>query len=196
MLARASPYGFGMYTALLYAKDSEHDYLKNKSSIIYEWLAFGTMICLSLIGCKAEWSNYILKNGPITFIWGCISRQIYGAAISYLTLLMLSPLPEETIAWYRPVRYMRSFLSMNIWLPFANLTYTFYLFHVAHVFLSVPPVAYSIVKGDREFPENQDSQSPCYFSPKETTATFLILCGISLVYTLINCVIVYVFLEK
>jgi hypothetical protein len=46
---------------------------------------------------------------------------------------MLSPKPEETIDWYRPVKYMRAFLSFDIWVPFANLTYTFYLFHVAPV---------------------------------------------------------------
>ena len=45
-------------------------------------------------------------------------------------VLMLSPLPEDSIVWYRPVRYIRGFLSMNIWVPLANLTYSIYLFHL------------------------------------------------------------------
>jgi hypothetical protein len=53
MSTRASPYGFGMYAALLHMLDKEHDYLENKSSIFYEWFSFVTMICLSFIGCYA-----------------------------------------------------------------------------------------------------------------------------------------------
>jgi hypothetical protein len=50
MFTRMSPYGFGMYVALLHVKDVNHDYLKNKFSIFFEWLAFILMICLAYTG--------------------------------------------------------------------------------------------------------------------------------------------------
>lgn len=62
---------------------------------------------------------------------------------------MLSPKPEESIAWYRPVRYMRGFLSFDIWVPFANLTYTFYLFHAMPIQGFMGPIAYKLMKGDK-----------------------------------------------
>jgi hypothetical protein len=43
---------------------------------------------------------------------------------------MLSPKPDEAIAWYRPVRYMRWFLSLDLWIAPANWSYTIYLAHM------------------------------------------------------------------
>jgi len=110
---------------------------------------------------------------------------------------MLSPKPEESIAWYRPVRYMRTFLSFDIWVPFANLTYAFYLFHLTPVLDTMGPVAYKIMKGDMVIDEaSLNLSSPCPFSPGETTAIWLILAGMTFVITCIICVIVFVFVEK
>ena len=43
---------------------------------------------------------------------------------------MLSPQQDYHIPWYRPVRYIRAFLSSRFWIPIAYLSYSFYLTHL------------------------------------------------------------------
>ena len=57
-------------------------------------------------------------------------RSIYGLCLAYLLVIMLSTDPESSIAWFRPTRYMRAFLSWSFWLPFATLSFSLYLFHL------------------------------------------------------------------
>ena len=41
----------------------------------------------------------------------------------------------EEIPWYRPSRWLRSFLEWGIWTPVANLSYAIYL---VHIFVMIP----------------------------------------------------------
>lgn len=139
MPTRATPYAFGMYAALLHIRDKDHDYMESVASQIYEWIAVVIVAVYSIIGSEHAMVSHVLGNPIAVVIWTCTSRQIFGAAVSYLTVLMLSPSPKDSIPFYRPSRYIRGFLSMNIWVPFANMTYTFYLFHLTPVMVMLAP---------------------------------------------------------
>jgi peptidoglycan/LPS O-acetylase OafA/YrhL len=46
-----------------------------------------------------------------------------------MLLVSMSPKKEDSISWARPSCFFRAFLSIGIWLPLANLSYSIYLWH-------------------------------------------------------------------
>lgn len=101
-------------------------------------------------------------------------------------------MPEETIPWYRPVKYLRAFLSMSIWVPFANITYSFYLFH-GFVVLTGGDAAKTIVADGRE---TDIDSSVCEFSPAETKKMHLITFGLTLSITSVISIFIFMLVEK
>jgi peptidoglycan/LPS O-acetylase OafA/YrhL len=110
--------------------------------------------------------------------------------VSYLLLLILSPKPEEFIPWYRPVKYMRYFLSMKVWIPIANLTYSIYLFHF-FVIQKLGPTIIKIVLGDRPI-----DYTICNGTSSETANMFFWNMFLSFVITTSISIVVYVLIEK
>ena len=105
---------------------------------------------------------------------------------------MLSPLPSDTIAWYRPVKFIRGFLSMSVWVPLANLTYSSYLFH-PFIMLACGMTAQYILANGRDVPEmSQD----CFFNTSELINMWLITFGLSLFITLLISVFIFMLIEK
>lgn len=43
---------------------------------------------------------------------------------------MLSPKPSDSISYQRPTRFLRWMLSWSFWLPIANISYSFYIWHL------------------------------------------------------------------
>ena len=121
---RITPYLFGMLAGYYHRQDKDRNF--QKGSVISEWIAFLTLIGVS---CFRGWpASYNMKETS-SLLWAGICRQIYGGMLAYLLLLIISPAVETNIPWYRPTKYMRWFLSLNIWVPIASLTYVIYLFH-------------------------------------------------------------------
>ena len=117
-----------MLSATLYHLNKGKDYLKG-TPVVLEWLAFLTLNAIGWIGPSLP---DITDNANIKFIWLCIvSRQLYGACLAYLILLCISA-NEDTnpIPWYRPTRWIKGFLCMNIWLPIATFSYSMYIWHL------------------------------------------------------------------
>ena len=106
--------------------------LASKSSLVLEYLAFIAFNATCLIG-NVDGNGWM--NFDFLIIWTGIVRQLCGLSLSYLITLMLSPKAEESIAWYRPTRYMRAVLSWNFWVPFAVLSYSLYVCHVYMIIL-------------------------------------------------------------
>lgn len=67
----------------------------------------------------------------------CLSRQVFGAALSFLVAVMLSPKPEDPIEGFRPSKWLRAILSLDFWVPIATISYSLYIVHgplAAHTF--------------------------------------------------------------
>lgn len=156
------------------------------------------------IGGFPVYASSSLINSTVTFIYTCLGRQIYGASISYLLLLMLSPKPEENIPWYRPTKYMRGYLSWKIWLPLANLTYAFYLFHDTPAMMITSPIALKLNLGDRKLPSTDPevlkvaecNEDGVGFSPKGIAGIYFTNAALAMVITILWCILVFVFIEK
>jgi len=117
---------------------------------------------------------------------------------------MLSPKPDQNIPWYRPTKYMRAFLSWKIWLPLANLTYTFYLFHDVPVMMATGPISIALNLGSRELPsEDADvlTKAECNvagvgFSNKGLEMIWFTNAYLAFYITLVISIFIYVFIEK
>ena len=193
-----------MYACVLNSRDKGSEYVESKVSIFYEWIAFILMWTTAYIGGFPVFSTAVLQNSSLIFIYTCLGRQIYGASISYLLLLMLSPKPEDNIPWYRPTKYMRAFLSWKIWLPLANLTYTFYLFHDTPVMLLTGPIAVKLNLGGRELPSTdaevlkvaECNEEGVGFSNGGLAGIWFTNAALAFVITIIICTFIFVFIEK
>jgi len=122
---RLSPYIFGMVVAMEHRLNKERKIFEN-SYIIVEWIAFIIVIGIGFTG--GDPLNG--KGGFVLVIWTAIFRPLYGLCLAHLIKLMISPMPEDTIPIYRPIKVLRGFLSMSMWVPIANLSYSVYLWHM------------------------------------------------------------------
>ena len=61
-----SPYGFGMYAAMVHLKDNNHSLLDN-ASIVTEWGSFIFLIASGFIGFNAELTTWM--NPVAHFFW-------------------------------------------------------------------------------------------------------------------------------
>ena len=117
---------------------------------------------------------------------------------------MLSPKPDQNIPWYRPTKYMRAFLSWKIWLPLANLTYTFYLFHDVPVMMATSPISFVLNLGDDKLPSEDPevlkiaecNEAGVGFSNKGLAGIWFTNAALAFFITLIICTFIYVFIEK
>ena len=75
------------------------------------------------------WSNCTHFPALVNFVWVCLSRQIFGACLSYHMFLMLSPEIDD-LPMYRPIKLIKSFLSADFLLPITVLSYSMYLNHL------------------------------------------------------------------
>jgi len=122
---RLGPYIFGMIAALSYQTNHDNDLL-SKTPLWKEWLAFLTVIFIGF----SDVDPFALDKSVPRLIYISTFRTIYGGCLSYLILLMISPIPSEAMRWSRPTKYIRGFLSFFLWLPIANLSYSMYLWHL------------------------------------------------------------------
>lgn len=105
---RLPPYIFGMIAALRYTTQHDKDIL-SKTPLWKEWVAFVFVLLTGFIG-GLPFVGTPLE--ALTLIWLPCFRAFYGAALSFLILLMISPDSGETISWSRPTKLIRSFLSL------------------------------------------------------------------------------------
>ena len=96
---------------------------------ILELIAFIVMLMTSYIGVNPAAQIAFEFPAWLSFINSAIMRQVSGLSVSYLIHLILNPV-NQTIAWYRPSRFIQAWLSQDFWIPFANLSYSFYLLHI------------------------------------------------------------------
>ena len=54
---------------------------------------------------------------------------MYGAALGFIVLMTVLEDPKTKLTYCHPVRYIKGFLSLNIWVPIATLSYSIYIFH-------------------------------------------------------------------
>tara|TARA_B110000285_G_scaffold80627_1_gene93073 strand:+ start:212 stop:628 length:417 start_codon:yes stop_codon:yes gene_type:complete len=116
---------------------------------------------------------------------------------------MLSPKPDQNIPWYRPTKYIRAFLSWKIWLPLANLTFTFYLFHGVVLTYS-SQISKALILGGRELPSNDPevlviadcNEAGVGFSNKGLIGIYMTNAALAISITLIISIFIYVFIEK
>ena len=133
-----SPYAFGMFAAFIHLKDTKNIIYKT-SSVAMEWIAFIFLIASGFIGFNPETTTWMYHVSH--YFWICFGRAIYGLTLAYLIVLILSPKTEENLEWYRPIRYMRWFLTLPFWVPFASLSYSMYVVSVDMI-ESVPKMAF------------------------------------------------------
>lgn len=116
---------------------------------------------------------------------------------------MLSPKPDQNIPWYRPTKYMRAFLSWKIWLPLANLTFTFYLFHGV-VLIYTSQISLGLNLAGRELPSTDPkvltiaecNEAGVGFSNKGLIGIYMTNAALAISITLIISIFIYVFIEK
>ena len=99
MPTRAGPYALGMYVGYLHVNNKDYNFCKGK--VIQEWLAFIMFIGWSLIGCLPTNAFPGDTNHGFPLIdmippgFNCFiqlfGRLWFGAVVSYLVLLMVSP---------------------------------------------------------------------------------------------------------
>ena len=129
MYTRCGPYLCGMMVAYLHFKNPKHDYCQG--AIVYEWIAFSILlIIMFVIGGlpKGDYYHGFKLSPVLQTIHQVIGRTLFGACLSYLILLILSPSSSE-LPWYRPVRSLKAFLTFKIWIPVAYLSYSAYIAH-------------------------------------------------------------------
>lgn len=96
---RISPYAFGMLAAFLHReakKESTRTQLQYFYSPFFYFLSIlsiATVIAITLMGVT-NYSNAMTMSVKMNFIWVCISRQLFGAAISFQMFLMTLPCIE------------------------------------------------------------------------------------------------------
>ena len=78
---------------------------------------------------NTTFSNALTMSVNMNFIWICVSRQLFGAAIAFQIFLMTLPSVEH-IKWTHPIYLINKVLSSAFWVPTANLSYSIYLFHI------------------------------------------------------------------
>ena len=136
---RLSPYGFGMYAAYVFLDDLKTHkkdplinglYLNNLSTAVLETLCFITTWILAIYGSHLGGAIRSTPLSPnVEYVYAGLVRPLYGLTLTYVVYLALNPACPE-ISWYRPAKITRTILSWNIWLPFATLSYSCYLFHI------------------------------------------------------------------
>ena len=124
-----SPYGFGMYAAYVHLSGINFMDSKYNRLIILEWLCFIIVLVNPFLNLMDP-----IYEGPnlawLMIIQIVFQRSIYGSSLAFLMTVMLSVKPEENIPFYRPTKYLRAFLSWSLWVPFATLSFSFYLMHL------------------------------------------------------------------
>ena len=87
MPARASPYGFGLYAALLYHQDKHRDFTHH-IFIAFEWLALLASLGISALSADgpAAGDTEGWSVGVSIVYTTCIARQLFGLALAYLLL--------------------------------------------------------------------------------------------------------------
>ena len=73
--------------------------------------------------------EYKEDSAVYIFLLLSFGRQLYSLGLAYLIFLMVSPSIEKA-SIFRPARFIRAVLSMDIWLPLASLSYSMYLWHI------------------------------------------------------------------
>ena len=130
-MTRFSPYFWGIYASQLYLdqvksfKDDqtkELSYISHPGVYIFEIFSFVATIAISYEAKSLEPEEVISKKH-------CYFRIVLGITISFLVHVMLNPATPQ-ISMLRPARFLRWFLSLNIWVPIAVLSYSIYLFHI------------------------------------------------------------------
>lgn len=127
MVTRAAPYGFGMYVAYRFNK-YESGFLHEQSFFFFEWIALAIVMLISHYGAKSVTLPEL--DPPVHFVYIMTVRPLYGLCLAYLIEMILSPKPDQTIAYYRPSKYLRWFLSSRFWVPIATTSYSFYIWHL------------------------------------------------------------------
>ena len=123
--ARCGSYVIGIYVAQLLRNDKKRDYQKRISAIL-EWIAFIIFIGTFWIPNEVnDLTNHVVWARLLQFSY----RYVFSSCLGIMILLMLSPAADTKIDIWRPSKYFRDFLSLNIWLPIATLSYSIYIWH-------------------------------------------------------------------
>jgi peptidoglycan/LPS O-acetylase OafA/YrhL len=188
MITRASPYGFGMLAATLFHMNKWRDFLK-ETNIVLEWIAFLVLMIIGWVGPNLP-EDYT-EIAQIKFLWLiCIARSLYGAVLAYLILLCVSAdTVVNPIPWYRPTRWIRAFLCLDIWLPIATVSYSMYIWHLILIQKLFPVLAGVI--GLQDEAKNGFKE----WHPKYAGWLFLSML-IVFIPTMILSILSYIFIEK
>jgi peptidoglycan/LPS O-acetylase OafA/YrhL len=110
-------------------------------SVTLEWIAFIGMVFASTVGSIPMLEDHYSANLAAAMLM----RSLLGLTLVFLVNIMLS---KEDLAWYRPARYLRLFLSWDIWSPIANLSYSIYLTHIIILVYGEPGI--NLFKSEEE----------------------------------------------
>ena len=136
MFTRMSPYICGMVCAQRYLKGVK------APNLAMEMVAFIVLVAISWVGASGMINRFYLP-AVINNVWTCIARQVFGVCLSYILFQMLS---REKISKVSPVFWLKSFLSLKVWVPIANLSYTIYLWHLTMMSIVL---AFPFANGDK-----------------------------------------------
>ena len=126
-------------------------------------------------------------------------RAVYGLCLSYLLCIMLSPKTEDSIPWWRPTKYLRWFLSLSFWVPFATLSFSFYLMHLQTLFLIKDEIypKTTFYPGNVEFNATKALiEGACYQGRWAIFGSFEYIFWLIFVITIILSVLSFVYIEK
>jgi peptidoglycan/LPS O-acetylase OafA/YrhL len=179
------PYGVGMYLAYEFIdhRDKELNHELNYCNLFIEWLSFAGLMAVSFIGAK----KYMAFMGAFLYFWQVTYRKIFTICWAVLIRNMILIKPEQTIPWIFPSCFLRSFLSLNLWVPTAVLSYSIYCFHINFLqgFLQMP---YFIVKPPKNL--------TCPITTNEAYQKWTLLVLAGWFSSFFFAMLMYVFVEK
>ena len=108
-------------------------------------------------------------------------------------------LSKEEIPWYRPSRWMKSFLSLKVWAPVANLSFSIYLIHLMTLPILSSSITFLKSKEESDWELNPEGKFPdaCPVSHLDALLRFFFVLIVSFLANMVlSLLVVYLPFEK